>query len=422
MKWLRSKWFSSYEWMIAFRYMIPNKKHVVASVISIISLVGIMLGVFALVVVMAVMNGFRTELLNRILGMNGHLIIQTINSGFSDYNNLIPSIESVNGVKFALPVIEGQALVQGELQGGSGALVRGMRKQDLEKLKTVSENIKLGSLAQFDQEEGVAIGISLAEKLGLTIGSDLRIITPDGDETPFGVTPRVKAYKVVAIFEVGMSEYDSIFVFMPLHEAQAFFNLGNKIQSLELFLNDPDSVDRIKPILEKLIDQQVYLIDWRTRNQAFFSALQIERNVMFFILSLIVLVAALNIISGLIMLVKDKSHDIAILRTMGAQQSAILRIFIVTGMMIGLIGTLLGLIFGVIATANINHIQDFISWLFNVNVFNPQLYFLTKLPAKIEWGQTVMVAVMALFLSFLAALIPAWRAAKLDPVQALRYE
>lgn len=223
MKWLRSKWFSSYEWMIAFRYMIPNKKHVVASVISIISLVGIMLGVFALVVVMAVMNGFRTELLNRILGMNGHLIIQTINSGFSDYNNLIPSIESVNGVKFALPVIEGQALVQGELQGGSGALVRGMRKQDLEKLKTVSENIKLGSLAQFDQEEGVAIGISLAEKLGLTIGSDLRIITPDGDETPFGVTPRVKAYKVVAIFEVGMSEYDSIFVFMPLHEAQAFF-------------------------------------------------------------------------------------------------------------------------------------------------------------------------------------------------------
>ncbi|CDO46969.1 multidrug ABC transporter substrate-binding protein [Bartonella henselae] len=422
MKWLRSKWFSSYEWMIAFRYMIPNKKHVVASVISIISLVGIMLGVFALVVVMAVMNGFRTELLNRILGMNGHLIIQTINSGFSDYNNLIPSIESVNGVKFALPVIEGQALVQGELQGGSGALVRGMRKQDLEKLKTVSENIKLGSLAQFDQEEGVAIGISLAEKLGLTIGSDLRIITPDGDETPFGVTPRVKAYKVVAIFEVGMSEYDSIFVFMPLHEAQAFFNLGNKIQSLELFLNDPDSVDRIKPILEKLIDQQVYLIDWRTRNQAFFSALQIERNVMFFILSLIVLVAALNIISGLIMLVKDKSHDIAILRTMGAQQSAILRIFIVTGMMIGLIGTLLGLIFGVIATVNINHIQDFISWLFNVDVFNPQLYFLTKLPAKIEWGQTVMVAVMALFLSFLAALIPAWRAAKLDPVQALRYE
>ncbi|WP_161510469.1 lipoprotein-releasing ABC transporter permease subunit [Bartonella quintana] len=422
MKWLRNKRFSSYEWMIAFRYMIPNKKHVVASVISIISLIGIMLGVFALVVVMAVMNGFRTELLNRILGMNGHLIVQTINSGFSDYKTLIPSLESVDGVKFALPVIEGQALVQGDLQGGSGALVRGMRKQDLEKLKTVSQNIKLGSLAQFDKEEGVVIGSGLAEKLRLTVGSDLRIITPDGDATPFGVTPRVKAYKVTAIFEVGMSEYDSIFVFMPLYEAQMFFNLGDKVQSLELFLNDPDAVDQIKPIVEKAIDQQVYLIDWRTRNQAFFSALQIERNVMFFILSLIVLVAALNIVSGLIMLVKDKSHDIAILRTMGAQKSTILRIFIVTGMMIGLVGTVLGLIFGVIATVNINHIQDFVSWLFNVDVFNPQLYFLTKLPAQLDWRQTVMVAGMALFLSFLAALIPAWRAAKLDPVQALRYE
>ncbi|WP_026088223.1 lipoprotein-releasing ABC transporter permease subunit [Bartonella rattaustraliani] len=422
MKRLRSKKFLSYEWMIAFRYMIPNKKHVVASVISIISLIGIMLGVFALVVVMAVMNGFRTELLNRILGMNGHLIVQTLDSSFPDYNTLIPSLESINGIKFALPVIEGQALVQGETQGGSGALVRGMRKQDLEKLKTVFENVKLGSLAQFDKEDAVAIGSGLAAKLGLTIGSDLRIITPDGDATPFGVTPRVKAYKVAAIFEVGMSEYDSIFVFMPLREAQMFFNLGDKVQSLELFLDNPDAVDRIKPFVEKVIDQPVYLIDWRMRNQAFFSALQVERNVMFFILSLIILVAALNIISGLIMLVKDKSHDIAILRTMGAQQGAIMRIFIVTGMMIGLIGTMLGLVLGIIAAANINHIQDFVSWLFNVDVFNAQLYFLTKLPAKIEWGQTAMVAAMALFLSFLAALIPAWRAAKLDPVQALRYE
>ncbi|WP_332065590.1 lipoprotein-releasing ABC transporter permease subunit [Bartonella sp. CB189] len=419
---LRSKWFSSYEWMIAFRYMIPNKKHAVASVISTISLIGIMLGVFALVVVMAVMNGFRTELLNRILGMNGHLIVQTINSDFSDYNTLISSLESVRGIKFALPVIEGQALVQGEFEGGSGALIRGMRKQDLEKLKTVSQNIKLGTISQFDKEEGVAVGSGLAEKLGLTVGSNLRIITPDGDDTPFGVMPRVKSYKVTAIFEVGMSEYDSIFVFMPLHEAQMFFNLGDHIQSLELFLNDPDAVDKIKPLVDKVINQQAYLIDWRTRNQAFFSALEIERNVMFFILSLIVLVAALNIVSGLIMLVKDKNHDIAILRTMGAHKNAIMRIFIIAGMMIGFIGTVLGLILGVIATVNINHIQSFISWLFNVDVFNPQLYFLTKLPAKIEWGQTVMVAIMALFLSFLAALIPAWRAAKLDPVQALRYE
>lgn len=414
--------FSSYEWMIAFRYMLPNRKQMFTSVISIISLIGIMLGVFALIVVMAVMNGFRTELLDRILGMNGHLVIQAIDSDFTDYNTLIPRIEGVDGVKFALPVIEGQAMAQGEAAGGTGALVRGLRKQDLDKLTTVTKNIKSGSLDDFDKQDGVAIGSGMAEKLGLSVGSDIRIVTPDGDVTPFGVTPRVKAYKVAAIFTVGMSEYDTIFVFMPLKEAQAFFNLGNKVQSLEIFLNDPDAVDKISPEIEKAAGRQVYSIDWRSRNQAFFSALQVERNVMFFILSLIVLVAALNIISGLIMLVKDKGHDIAILRTMGAKQSAVMRIFIMTGMVIGVIGTVLGLLLGVLTCENIGHIQDFISWLFNVDVFNPQLYFLTKLPARLEWGQTLIVVFMALFLSFLATLIPAWRAAKLDPVQALRYE
>lgn len=414
--------FSSYEWMIAFRYMLPNKKQLFTSVISIISLIGIMLGVFALIVVMAVMNGFRAELLDRILGMNGHLVVQAVDSDFNDYNTIIPRVEGVDGVKFVLPVVEGQALAQGDSNGGTGALVRGMREQDLAKLTTVTKNIKFGTLENFDKQDGVAIGSGMAEKLGLSVGSDIRIITPDGDVTPFGVNPRVKAYKVTAIFSVGMSEYDSIFIFMPLKEAQAFFNLGNKVQSLEVFLNNADEVSQISPEVEKAVGRQVYSVDWRSRNQAFFSALQVERNVMFFILSLIVLVAALNIISGLIMLVKDKGHDIAILRTMGARQSSIMRIFIMTGMVIGVLGTILGLLFGVLTCANIGHIQDFVSWLFNVDVFNPQLYFLAKLPAKLEWGETALVVFMALFLSFLATIIPAWRAAKLDPVQALRYE
>ena len=414
--------FSSYEWMIAFRYMLPNKKQLFTSVISIISLIGIMLGVFALIVVMAVMNGFRAELLDRILGMNGHLVVQAVDSDFNDYNTIIPRVEGVDGVKFVLPVVEGQALAQGDSNGGTGALVRGMREQDLAKLTTVTKNIKSGTLENFDKQDGVAIGSGMAEKLGLSVGSDIRIITPDGDVTPFGVNPRVKAYKVTAIFSVGMSEYDSIFIFMPLKEAQAFFNLGNKVQSLEVFLNNADEVSQVSPEVEKAVGRQVYSVDWRSRNQAFFSALQVERNVMFFILSLIVLVAALNIISGLIMLVKDKGHDIAILRTMGARQSSIMRIFIMTGMVIGVLGTILGLLLGVLTCANIGHIQDFVSWLFNVDVFNPQLYFLAKLPAKLEWGETALVVFMALFLSFLATIIPAWRAAKLDPVQALRYE
>ena len=414
--------FSSYEWMIAFRYMLPNKKQLFTSVISIISLIGIMLGVFALIVVMAVMNGFRAELLDRILGMNGHLVVQAVDSDFNDYNTIIPRVEGVDGVKFVLPVVEGQALAQGDSNGGTGALVRGMREQDLAKLTTVTKNIKSGTLENFDKQDGVAIGSGMAEKSGLSVGSDIRIITPDGDVTPFGVNPRVKAYKVTAIFSVGMSEYDSIFIFMPLKEAQAFFNLGNKVQSLEVFLNNADEVSQISPEVEKAVGRQVYSVDWRSRNQAFFSALQVERNVMFFILSLIVLVAALNIISGLIMLVKDKGHDIAILRTMGARQSSIMRIFIMTGMVIGVLGTILGLLLGVLTCANIGHIQDFVSWLFNVDVFNPQLYFLAKLPAKLEWGETALVVFMALFLSFLATIIPAWRAAKLDPVQALRYE
>lgn len=414
--------FSAFERMIAWRYLRARRRETFISVIAGFSFTGIMLGVATLIIVMAVMNGFRAELLNRILGINGHLIMQPIDRPLDDYASLITRIDGISGVKFAIPVVEGQALVQGNIGAGTGALVRGLREEDLAKLKLVSDNIKQGTLQGFDQGGGVAIGTRMAENLGLSIGDTLRVISPDGDVTPFGVNPRVKAYPIVAIFEIGMSEYDASIVMMPLSEAQLFFNQEGKVQSLEIFVNNPDKVDAMRAPVEEVAARQISMVDWRQRNQTFFSALQVERNVMFMILTLIVLVAALNIISGLIMLVKDKGRDIAILRTMGATRGAVMRIFLMTGAAIGVTGTLAGVVLGVVVCLNVERIRQFFSWLSGTTLFNPELYFLSTLPAKMDVGETFSVIAMALVLSFIATILPAWRAAKLDPVEALRYE
>lgn len=414
--------FSAFERMIAWRYLRARRRETFISVIAGFSFTGIMLGVATLIIVMAVMNGFRAELLNRILGINGHLIMQPIDRPLDDYASLITRIDGISGVKFAIPVVEGQALVQGNIGAGTGALVRGLREEDLAKLKLVSDNIKQGTLQGFDQGGGVAIGTRMAENLGLSIGDTLRVISPDGDVTPFGVNPRVKAYPIVAIFEIGMSEYDASIVMMPLSEAQLFFNQEGKVQSLEIFVDNPDKVDAMRAPVEEVAARQISMVDWRQRNQTFFSALQVERNVMFMILTLIVLVAALNIISGLIMLVKDKGRDIAILRTMGATRGAVMRIFLMTGAAIGVTGTLAGVVLGVVVCLNVERIREFFSWLSGTTLFNPELYFLSTLPAKMDVGETFSVIAMALVLSFIATILPAWRAAKLDPVEALRYE
>lgn len=414
--------FSAFERMIAWRYLRARRRETFISVIAGFSFTGIMLGVATLIIVMAVMNGFRAELLSRILGINGHLIMQPIDRPLDDYADLIKRIDSISGIRFAIPVVEGQALVQGNIGAGNGALIRGLREEDLEKLKLVSGNIRQGTLQGFDQAGGVAIGTRMAENLGLSIGDTLRVISPDGDVTPFGVNPRVKAYPIVAIFEIGMSEYDSSIVMMPLSEAQLFFNQEGKVQSLEIFVDNPDKVDAMRAPVEEAAGRQLSLVDWRQRNQTFFSALEVERNVMFMILTLIVLVAALNIISGLIMLVKDKGHDIAILRTMGATRGAVMRIFLMTGAAIGVTGTVAGVVLGVVVCLNVERIREFFSWLSGTTLFNPELYFLSQLPAKMDPGETISVIVMALVLSFIATIFPAWRAAKLDPVEALRYE
>ena len=414
--------FSAFERMVAWRYLRARRKEAYISVIAGFSFVGILLGVATLIIVMAVMNGFRTELISRILGVNGHMIIQPVDTPLNNYAELAKKFEAVPGVKMAIPLVEGETLASGKGGAGSGALVRGIRAEDITKLKYVADNIKSGDLVGFASGDGIAIGSRLAATLGVGAGDTVTLISPEGDVTPMGVNPRVKSYKVAAVFEIGMSEYDSSIIFMPLEQAQLYFNAEGIVQSIELFVNNPDKIDELREPIEKAAGRQIFITDWRQRNTTFFSALEVERNVMFMILTLIVLVAALNIISGLIMLVKDKGHDIAILRTMGATSGAVMRIFFMTGAAIGTAGTFAGVILGIVVCLNIERIREFFSWLSGTTLFNPELYFLSQLPAEMNFGETVSVILMALALSFLATIFPAWRAAKLDPVQALRYE
>ncbi|MBB4190187.1 lipoprotein-releasing system permease protein [Rhizobium aethiopicum] len=414
--------FSTFERLVAWRYLRARRKEAFISVIAGFSFVGIMLGVATLIIVMAVMNGFRTELVSRILGINGHMIVQPVDGPFTDYADLTSRFAAVPGVKMALPLVEGQVLASAQAGGSTGALVRGVRAEDLTKLKAISNNIKSGDMVGFASGEGVLIGTRMADQMGLRVGDLITLTSPEGDITPMGVNPRVKSYKISGLFEIGMSEYDSSIIFMPLEEAQLYFNAAGLVQSIELFVDHPDDIDALKPKVEEAAGRQINLTDWRQRNQTFFSALQVERNVMFMILTLIVLVAALNIISGLIMLVKDKGSDIAILRTMGASAGAIMRIFFMTGAAIGIVGTLAGVLLGVLVCVNIESIRQFFSWISGTVIFNPQVYFLSQLPAEMDISETISVVIMALSLSFIATIFPAWRASRLDPVQALRYE
>jgi lipoprotein-releasing system permease protein len=417
-----SRPFSAFERMVAWRYLRSRRKEAFISVIAGFSFIGIMLGVATLIIVMAVMNGFRTELISRILGMNGHMIVQPLDGPLADYADLATKFSTVPGVTMAIPLVEGQVLAQGIGDASTGALVRGIRADDLMKLKSISEHIQSGDLVGFASGSGVAIGSRMAEQLGLRAGGTITLTSPNGDVTPMGMNPRVKAYTVSAIFEMGMSEYDATIIFMPLEEAQLYFNAEGLVQSIEIFAEHPDAIDALRKPVEEAAGRQIYITDWRDRNRTFFSALAVERNVMFMILTLIVLVAALNIVSGLIMLVKDKGSDIAILRTMGATSGSVMRIFFMTGAAIGVAGTIAGVVLGVVVCLNVESIRQFFSWISGTTLFDPELYFLSQLPADMNADETVAVVIMALALSFLATIFPAWRASRLDPVQALRYE
>jgi lipoprotein-releasing system permease protein len=413
--------FAPFEWLLSLRYLRARRKEGFISIIAGFSFLGIMLGVATLIIVMAVMNGFRKELLDKILGLNGHLLVQPLESPLTDWEQVAARIGQVEGIRLAAPIVEGQALASSPVSA-SGVLVRGIRAADLKRMPSVANNVLQGTLDNFDEAGGVAIGKRLADQLSLRAGDSVTLVAPRGAVTPMGTTPRIKAYKVVAVFQIGMSEYDAAFVFMPLPEAQAYFNRSGDVTAIEVYTSSADRVVRFRELVTQSAGRKIFIVDWRQRNATFFNALQVERNVMFLILTLIVLVAALNIVSGLIMLVKDKGHDIAVMRTMGATQGAIMRVFLITGASIGVVGTLMGLLVGALVCQRIEAIRQFLSWLTNTTLFPPELYFLSRLPAELDVGETAAVVLMALVLSLLATLYPSWRAARLDPVEALRYE
>jgi lipoprotein-releasing system permease protein len=413
--------FSAFEWMVAFRYLRARNAQRSISVIAGFSFLGIVLGVAALIVVMSVMNGFRHDLMEKMIGLNGHMFLQGVETPLTDYAEVAERVGKVPGVTLALPLVEGQAFASSPY-GSSGALVRGVRGDDLERLPGVAGHIIQGSLKGFDQGEGLAVGAKLAEHLSLRVGDKVTIIAPHGVETPFGVTPRMKTYAVAAIFQIGMSTFDNTFIFMPLAEAQTFFNLEDQANVIEVYVADPDDMDAMRRKIEPAQQRPMIDTDWRQLNRSFFDVLAVESNVMFAILTLIMLVAALNIISGLIMLVQDKARAIAVLRTMGATRGAVMRIFLITGATIGVVGTGVGLVLGLVVAHNVEAIRRSLAWLTGANLFPSEFYFLSQLPSRVETTDVAAVVALALFLSIAATIYPSWRAARLDPVEALRYE
>lgn len=431
--------FSKFEKIIAYRYLKSPRQEGFISVIALFSFLGIALGVATLIIVMSVMNGFRSELLTKIVGLNGHISIASYDGALMDYEQVVQQARNIHGVQRVIPTVDRQAMAMIRSQA-RGTMVHGVQAADLKKWPIIADNIKAGSLDDFGSVDEttrevadqainqsadpvantVAIGRRLADKLGLHIGDRLSLISPDGNATAFGTLPRQKGFRVVAIFEIGMMQYDESLVFMPLSAAQSFFKMPNSVSHVDVYIENLEKVAESTFLLQASLGEKYRIFDWQNANNSMFQAVQIERNVMFIILTLIILIAAFNIISSLIMLVKDKTRDIAIMRTMGATRWSIMRIFFLTGASIGVIGTAFGVFLGLIFTLNIEKIRQFLQSLTGTQLFSAEIYFLTQLPAKIDWTEVFLVIFIALGLSFLATIYPSWRAARLDPVEALR--
>jgi len=412
--------FGTVERMVAFRYLRARRQEGFVSVIAIFSLLGIALGVATLIIVMSVMNGFRADLIGRILGLNGHLGVYAAGATMPDFDAVAAKVRQVPGVTSATPLVEGQVMATSEA-GAAGGLVRGIRPDDIRARKLIADHVVAGSLADFGGDN-IALGDRLASRLGLKVGGKITLLSPEGTDTVFGTVPRMKTYTIAALFDVGFYEYDNSFIYVPLDSAQVFFKMPNAVSYLEVFVANADQSSAIGRAITNSLGEPVRILDWQRANSSIVNAVEIERNVMFLILTLIIVVAAFNIISGMIMMVKDKGRDIAILRTMGASRGMILRIFMLSGASIGVVGTLGGFGLGLAITENLEAIRQFLQSVLHVNLFSAEIYFFTRIPAHIDTGEVTTVVLMALALSFLATLYPSWRAARLDPVEGLRYE
>jgi lipoprotein-releasing system permease protein len=441
--------FSRFEFMIAWRYLRARRRDRFVSVIAGLTLTGIALGVATLIVVTSVMNGFNTEIINKLLGLNGHFTAYPIEARFSDFEQSADEIGRIEGVTAAIPYVEGQALASGPRSESTGIIARGVSEASIGKLRLLRDGAIAGSWTAWDMGEGVAIGKRLATRLGVGLGDPVTLITPNGPETGEGRSPQIRSFPVKVIFDLGMTEFDSFYLYMPLKPAQDYFNLFDRVlkpgaapppadapqeekeaaydrtyrvTGIEIFVDDPTDIARMRGRIDAGISRPLVLSDWQQQHANFFDALKTQGTVMFVILSMIIVVAAFNIISSLIMLVKDKGTDIAVLRTLGATRNSVMRIFAIAGVAIGVGGTLIGVVLGVVIAANAEPIRAFISNLLGVTIFPPEIFFLSALPSRTEPGEVATIAAVALALAFLATLYPAWRAAQYDPVEALRYE
>lgn len=413
--------FSKFERITAWRYLRAKRKEGFISVITGFAFTGIALGVATLIIVMSVMNGFKAELLNRILGINGHIsIVSSAGFPFNNYKKAVADLQNIDGIEMAIPLIEKQLLVSSS-RGAEGAMVRGINSEDILKRKVMRDGFARVDTADFEGDV-VVLGDKLAHKLGVHINDEVTLISPNGKVTAFGTVPRIKSYRVIGTFNLGMFEYDSNYIFMPLEAAQKYFGLKDSVSVIDVSLVDESKLPQMRSILQRSVSLDAYVYDWKQTNAAFFNAIDVERNVMFLILTLIILVAAFNIITGLIMLVKDKSRDVAVLRTMGATRAMIMRIFVMDGAFIGVVGTAIGVAIGLLFCYNIEAIRQFLQHLSGRELFSSEIYFLSQLPAKVDNTEVMLVVIITLILSFLATIYPAYRASKYNPAEALRYE